>query len=32
MAGQYTAGETVTSTVLSDLALPVDDLFILPTG
>ena len=31
MAGQYTPGETVTSTVLSDLALPVDDLFILPT-
>jgi Uma2 family endonuclease len=28
MAGQYTPGETVTSTVLSDLALPVDDLFV----
>jgi Uma2 family endonuclease len=27
MAGQYTPGETVTSTMLSDLALPVDDLF-----
>jgi Uma2 family endonuclease len=27
MAGQYTPGETVASTVLSDLALPVDDLF-----
>ena len=32
MAGQYTAGETVTSTVLSDLALPVDDLFMFPYG
>ena len=32
MSGQYTPGETVTSTVLSDLALPVDDLFMLPTG
>ena len=29
MAGQYTPGETVTSAVLSDLALPVDDLFVL---
>jgi Uma2 family endonuclease len=28
MAGQYTPGETITSTVLSDLALPVDDLFV----
>lgn len=28
MAGQYTPGETVTSIVLSDLALPVDDLFV----
>ena len=28
MTGQYTPGEMVTSTVLSDLALPVDDLFI----
>jgi hypothetical protein len=28
MAGQYTPGETVASTVLSDLALPVDDLFV----
>jgi Uma2 family endonuclease len=28
MAGQYTANETVASTVLSDLALPVDDLFV----
>ncbi len=28
MAGQYTPGETVTSAVLSDLALPVDDLFV----
>ncbi len=27
MAGQYTPGETVASTVLSDLALPVNDLF-----
>ena len=27
MIGQYTPGETVASTVLSDLALPVDDLF-----
>jgi Uma2 family endonuclease len=27
MAGHYTPGETVTSTVLSDLALPVNDLF-----
>ena len=28
MAGQYTPSETVASTVLSDLALPVDDLFV----
>ena len=28
MAGQYTPGETVASTVLSDLVLPVDDLFV----
>lgn len=28
MAGQYTPGETVASTVLGDLALPVDDLFV----
>lgn len=28
MAGQYTPGETVASTVLSDFALPVDDLFV----
>ncbi len=28
MAGQHTPGETVASTVLSDLALPVDDLFV----
>lgn len=28
MTGQYTSGETVTSTVLSDLTLPVDDLFL----
>ena len=28
MAGQYTPGETVESAVLSDLALPVDDLFV----
>jgi len=28
MAGQYTPGETVKSAVLSDLALPVDDLFV----
>ena len=28
MASQYTPGETVASTVLSDLALPVDDLFV----
>ena len=28
LTGQYTPGETVTSTVLSDLALPVDDLFL----
>jgi Uma2 family endonuclease len=28
MAGQYTPGETVMSAVLSDLALPVDDLFV----
>jgi len=28
MTGQYTSGETVASTVLSDLALPVDDLFV----
>jgi Uma2 family endonuclease len=28
MAGHYTPGETVTSAVLSALALPVDDLFV----
>jgi Uma2 family endonuclease len=28
MAGQYTSGEVVASTVLGDLALPVDDLFV----
>jgi Uma2 family endonuclease len=28
MAGQYVPGETVASTVLSELALPVDDLFM----
>ena len=28
MTGQYTPGETVASIVLSDLALPVDDLFV----
>jgi Uma2 family endonuclease len=28
MAGQYTPGETVASTVLGDLALPVNDLFV----
>jgi Uma2 family endonuclease len=28
MVGQYTSGETVASSVLSDLALPVDDLFV----
>ena len=28
MAGQYTSGETVTSTVLSNLTLPVDNLFV----
>ena len=28
MAGQYTPGETVKSAVLSDLALPVDELFV----
>lgn len=28
LAGQYVSGETVTSTVLSDLALPVDELFV----
>ena len=28
MTGQYIPGETIVSTVLSDLALPVDDLFI----
>jgi Uma2 family endonuclease len=28
LTGQYTPGETITSTVLSDLALPVDDLFL----
>jgi Uma2 family endonuclease len=28
MAGQYTPGETVMSTVLSGLTLPVDDLFV----
>jgi Uma2 family endonuclease len=28
MAGQYTSGETVTSTVLDDLVLPVDELFV----
>ena len=27
-AADFTPGETVTSTVLSDLALPVDDLFV----
>jgi len=29
MAGQYTPGETVASTMLGDLALPVDDLFVV---
>ncbi len=28
MAGQYTPGDLVASTLLSDLALPVDDLFV----
>jgi len=28
MVGQYTPGEPVASTVLSDLALLVDDLFV----
>jgi len=28
MAGQYTSGEVVTSTVLSGFALPVDNLFV----
>ena len=28
MAGQYTPGEVVSSTVLNDLTLPVDDLFV----
>jgi len=28
MAGQYTPGDLVSSTLLSDLALPVDDLFV----
>ena len=28
MAGQYTPGETVASSALSDLALPVDELFV----
>jgi len=29
MAGQYTPGDLVASTLLSDLALPVDDLFVV---